>query len=155
AIQLLHTGHLEAADGLLGSAEAAALAPVHPSVSGPACGSAKIGPDPAMLASIYQARGIRAMFWGDVGAFLGFMTAAAEQFELAGDLRSAGTQRANQAYAYIELGAYAAAEQALRTVLATAERMGLKDLVAGARHNLGIALARLGALDEARTVETA
>jgi tetratricopeptide (TPR) repeat protein len=111
--------------------------------------------DPAMAASIYQARGIRAMFWGDVGAFLGFMTAAAEHFELAGDLRSAGTQRANQAYAYIELGAYAAAEQSLRQVLATAERMGLKDLAAGARNNLGIALARMGALDDARSVEIA
>ncbi|HVY48407.1 MAG TPA: tetratricopeptide repeat protein, partial [Minicystis sp.] len=103
----------------------------------------------------YQARAIRAMFWGDVGAFLALMTAAAEHFELAGDLRSAGTQRANQAYAYVELGAYAPAEQALRQVLATAERLGLKDLAAGARNNLGIALGRLGKLDEARAVETA
>ncbi len=108
-----------------------------------------------MAASLYQARAIRAMFWGDVGAFLAFMTAAAEAFERAGDLRSAGTQRANQAYAYIELGAYAAAEQWLRQVLATAERMGLRDLAAGARNNLGIALGRNGALDEARAVETA
>jgi tetratricopeptide (TPR) repeat protein len=140
AIQLLHTGHLEVADAVLARAEAAA---------------ANAEPEPAMTASIYQARAIRAMFWGDVGAFLSFMTAAAEQFELAGDLRSAGTQRANQAYAYIELGAYAAAEQWLRHVLATAERMGLRDLAAGARHNLGIALARTGALEEARAEETA
>ena len=108
-----------------------------------------------MTASIYQARAIRAMFRGDVGAFLGFMIAAAEHFERAGDLRSAGTQRANQAYAYSELGAYPAAEQWLRHVLGTAERMGLRDLTAGARHNLGIALARNGALDEARAEETA
>jgi tetratricopeptide (TPR) repeat protein len=140
AIQLLHTGHLEQADQLLSICEVAAR---------------QAEAEPAMLASIYQARAIRAMFWGDVGAFLAFMTAAAEHFELAGDLRSAGTQRANQAYAYIELGAYSAAEEALRRVLDTAERMGLKDLAAGARNNLGIALARLGKLDEARAVETA
>jgi eukaryotic-like serine/threonine-protein kinase len=140
AIQLLHTGHLDEADKLLSICEAAAR---------------QAEAEPAMLASIYQARAIRAMFWGDVGAFLAFMTAAAEHFELAGDLRSAGTQRANQAYAYVELGAYAAAEDALRRVLDTAERMGLKDLAAGARNNLGIALARLGKLDEARAVETA
>jgi hypothetical protein len=108
-----------------------------------------------MTASIYQARAIRAMFGGDVGAFLGFISAAADAFERAGDLRSAGTQRANQAYAYIELGAYDAAQQWLRQVVATAERMGLRDLVAGARHNLGIALARTGAMEEARTMETA
>jgi eukaryotic-like serine/threonine-protein kinase len=142
AIQLLHTGHLDVADAVLAQAEAAAAG------AGP-------DPDPAMAASIYQARAIRAMFRGDVGAFLGFMIAAAEHFERAGDLRSAGTQRANQAYAYIELGAYPAAEQWLRHVLATAERMGLRDLAAGARHNLGIALARTGALDEARAEETA
>jgi eukaryotic-like serine/threonine-protein kinase len=157
AIQLLHTGHLEAADGLLGSAEAAASATApHEEGFTPSMDPRRLArADPAMAASIYQARGIRAMFWGDVGAFLGFMTAAAEHFELAGDLRSAGTQRANQAYAYIELGAYAAAEQSLRQVLATAERMGLKDLAAGARNNLGIALARMGALDDARSVEIA
>jgi tetratricopeptide (TPR) repeat protein len=140
AIQLLHTGHLEAADALLARAEAAAQ---------------QAPPEPAMAASIYQARGIRAMFWGDVGAFLTFMTAAAEHFERAGDLRSAGTQRANQAYAYIELGAYDHAERWLRHVLDTAERLGLRDLAAGTRNNLGIALARRGALEEARAVETA
>jgi hypothetical protein len=140
AIQLLHTGHLEAADGLLARAEAAA---------------ARAPAEPAMAATLYQGRAIRAMFWGDVGAFLTLMTAAAEHFERAGDLRSAGTQRANQAYAYIELGAYAAAEEWLRRVAATAERMGLRDLAAGARHNLGLALARNGNLEDARNEETA
>lgn len=38
---------------------------------------------------------------------------------------------------------------------ATAERLGLRDLAAGARHNLGIALCRTGALEEARAVESA
>src|SRR5262249_31597219 len=56
AIQLLHTGHVDAADRILGSAEGAA---------------ARAGHEPTMTAALYQARAIRAMFWGDVGAFLG------------------------------------------------------------------------------------
>lgn len=141
AIQLLHTGHLDAADGLLKIAETVR--------------SQVAADEPAMFACIYQARAIRSMFEGDVGAFTSLTKSAAKCFERAGDLRSAGTQRANVAYGYIELGAYAEAARSLREVLTTAERMGLKDLAAGARHNLGIALARQGELKEARTVEAA
>lgn len=140
AIQLLHTGHLAPAEDLLAAAESEVQA----------LGEA----EPAALAPIYQARAIRSMFTGDVGAFLGLMHAAAQSFARAGDRRSASTQRANVAYAHIELGAYAEAERILREVIALAERLNLQDLAAGSRHNLGIALARLGKFEEARAMET-
>jgi tetratricopeptide (TPR) repeat protein len=141
AIQLLHTGFLSVADELLLVAEGAARGVT--------------SNEPAMSACISQARAIRSMFEGDVGGFTQLTEAAAENFERAGDFRSAGTQRANVAYGYIEFGAYADAERVLRDVVATADRMGLKDLAAGSRHNLGIALARQGNFKEARAVESA
>jgi tetratricopeptide (TPR) repeat protein len=56
-------------------------------------------------------------------------------------------------FAYNEVGAYEQAEKALRDALGGAERMGLYNVVATAKNNLGIALARQGKLDEAQVVE--
>src|SRR5262249_9247589 len=67
--------------------------------------------------------------------------------------RSACGQRVNVGYAYMGIGAYAAAEGALRSALVAAERMGLHNVTATARNNLGLALARCGAVEEARRVE--
>jgi tetratricopeptide (TPR) repeat protein len=53
----------------------------------------------------------------------------------------------------IELGAYPAAVTALEEALATAEQLGLRDLTAGVKHNLGLALARSGRLEEGRVME--
>jgi tetratricopeptide (TPR) repeat protein len=107
-----------------------------------------------VAAPMHHAHAIRAMFSGDLGAYMTHMRLASECFERAGDLRSSSTTRTNVAYAYTELGAYAEAERSFREVLVTAERMNLRDLAAGVRHNLGIALARQGALEEARVVES-
>jgi hypothetical protein len=53
----------------------------------------------------------------------------------------------------MKCGAYAEAERALREALANAERAGLLYVMTAAKHNLGLALARLGALDQALAVE--
>jgi tetratricopeptide (TPR) repeat protein len=59
--------------------------------------------------------------------------------------------------AYLELGAYEPAEEALRRALRAAERLGLSSLsipVLTAKHNLGLALAMRGALEDAKRLET-
>jgi tetratricopeptide (TPR) repeat protein len=71
-----------------------------------------------------------------------------------GDLRSAVTQRGEFAFTQVELGAYDQATRTLREVLEVADRLGrLHYATVTAKQNLGLALARLGALEEARAVE--
>jgi hypothetical protein len=53
------------------------------------------------------------------------------------------------------LGAFARAERSLREAIAGATRIGLTQVVSQANHNLGLAIARLGQLDDARAIETA
>jgi len=109
--------------------------------------------EPAIRARIYQARSSRAMFTGDAGAYLESELAAFSEFERAGDLRYACMQRGHVGYACLEIGAYAEAEDALRDALERATKLGLQNVVATAKHNLGRALAARGALDEALVVE--
>jgi tetratricopeptide (TPR) repeat protein len=109
--------------------------------------------EPAILARIYQARSSRSMFTGDAGAYLESELAAFAAFERAGDLRYACVQRGHVGYAWLELGAYAEAEEALRDALARATALGLPNVVATAKHNLGRALAARGELVEAARVE--
>lgn len=66
-----------------------------------------------------------------------------------GDTRSALEQSINLGSAYVELGAFERAEEMLRSALEEAERLGLSHAAAGARHNLGLALGRLGRIQEA------
>jgi tetratricopeptide (TPR) repeat protein len=82
------------------------------------------------------------------------MRAATDSFERAGDARAACTPRANFGFAYIELGDYEEAEVQLRAVVGRAVRMGLRDIEASARHNLGMALGHQGRFDDARREET-
>ncbi|HEX7701270.1 MAG TPA: protein kinase [Kofleriaceae bacterium] len=109
--------------------------------------------EPAILARIYQARSSRSMFTGDAGAYLESELAAFSAFERAGDLRYACMQRGHVGYAWLELGAYVEAEEALRDALARATQLGLQNVVATAKHNLGRALAARGELVEAERVE--
>jgi eukaryotic-like serine/threonine-protein kinase len=109
--------------------------------------------EPAILARIYQARSSRSMFTGDAGAYLESELAAFAAFERAGDLRYACVQRGHVGYAWLELGAYAEAEEALRDALDRATALGLQNVVATAKHNLGRALAARGDLVEAARVE--
>ncbi len=110
--------------------------------------------EPATLARIYQARSSRAMFTGDAGAYLELELAAFAAFERAGDLRYACVQRGNVGYAWLEIGAYAEAEAALRDALARATELNLQNVIATAKHNLGRALQMRDELVEAAHVET-
>jgi tetratricopeptide (TPR) repeat protein len=138
AFQLFSHGHYELAQALLDRVERAA-------------GQLD---DPAVLARIFQARSSRAMFAGDAGAYLVSEQAAAAAFERAGDRRYACMQRGHVGYACLEIGAYAEAESALREALEIGTHMGLQNVVATAKHNLGRALQHQGALDEALAIES-
>jgi tetratricopeptide (TPR) repeat protein len=138
AFQLFNHGRNELALGLLDDVEQLAVG-----VS-----------EPAILARIYQARSSRSMFTGDAGAYLESEQAAAAAFERAGDLRYACVQRGNVGYACLEIGAYAEAERALRDALDQATRLGLSNVIATTKHNLGRALMMRGALDEGLRIET-
>jgi eukaryotic-like serine/threonine-protein kinase len=119
-----------------------------------AANSAALG-DPAVAARIELYRGARAVFAGSPVDYLKWMRAAAESFERAGDARSACTPRGNSGFAYIELGEFEKAEAELRGLIASAVRMGLTDVEAAARHNLGIALGRQGRFAEGLSEERA
>jgi tetratricopeptide (TPR) repeat protein len=108
--------------------------------------------DPAVAGWVLEARALAAAAAGDPGGRVRLADAAAESFELAGDVRNACLQRVSVGYAYNEIGAYAEAERALRGALVAAERLALDNAVGTARAQLGRTLLRLGKLDEARAV---
>ena len=110
--------------------------------------------DPVTWALVDLVTATRMQVAGDVGAHIRLTERAAARYAEAGDLRGSCHQRGNVAYAHQEAGNYEQAERALREVIAAADRMGLVNVVTAAKHNLGLVLARRGALDEALAVET-
>jgi hypothetical protein len=110
--------------------------------------------DPVVLGHLERASSLwELLYTGDLGAYRARNAAAAASFERAGDIRAACLQRANVGFSCLLVGAFADAERVLRDLLAVADRMGAELVSAVAAHNLGLALARLGKLDEAREVE--
>jgi tetratricopeptide (TPR) repeat protein len=109
--------------------------------------------DPALRARILYARAIRAAVKGNPGALIEPMEAAAQSYDEAGDLRNAAMQRVNVGFGLLELGDYDRAEQALRSALAAAERLGLSTVAATAKHDLGLVLGRRGQLAEGLAIE--
>jgi eukaryotic-like serine/threonine-protein kinase len=111
--------------------------------------------DPVATAAIARARAMKGLVSGDVGSFLVEVQIAAEHSTKAGDVRIAISSRSNCGYARALLGDYAAAASVLRSVLADAERLGLDEVVATARQNLGLALLHTGEAAEARALLSA
>jgi len=111
--------------------------------------------DPIALAWICCAKSWRALRDGDLGQCHALDSKIVECFTSVGDLRHACQQRAYVGYDELLLGAYSRAEHSLTEAITIAQRMGLHQVTAHAQHNLGLVLARLGRVDEARTVETA
>ncbi len=109
--------------------------------------------DPAVAAWIDHARSVRALYFGDLGAYVRLKGAAVTGFEQAGDRRNACVQRAKLGYGLLQVGAFAEAEQVLRDVLPAAQSLGLGQLVASVKHNLGLALTHRGQLAEGLRVE--
>jgi eukaryotic-like serine/threonine-protein kinase len=127
--------------GLAASAAAfAALEPLAPT-------------DALSIALIRQTRAFRAMAQGDTMACLEGLSLTLTSFEEAVDRRNACSTRVNLGFVLAEVGAFEPAEEALRAALASADRMGLHELVAVARQNLGHVLCCRGKLEEARSVQ--
>ncbi|MEP7121854.1 MAG: protein kinase [Byssovorax sp.] len=109
--------------------------------------------EPAAAAPVESARASRALAEGDLGDYLRRLETSQAQLAQAGDARGACTRGLNVGYAHLQLGAAAEAVRVLRSVLADAERLGLQNVRTYAKHNLGLALGRLGDLEEAQSVE--
>lgn len=104
---------------------------------------------PVTRAWLHALRAISALLDGERGRYLSEARAALAHHEEAGDARPALEQRISIGSVTLELGDFAEAERVLSEALATAERMGLTHAAAGARHNLGLVVARRGRLAEA------
>ena len=109
--------------------------------------------DAPAAALVHHAEAKLASTTGDqTGVLVGFENAL-RRFQEAGDARHACENGVNVGWAYSELGDFAAAEAALSEGLATAERIGLHSVAAGALHNLGPVLMYLGRTADAREAE--
>ncbi len=138
SIQQIFAGDLAGADTLLGRIDQA----------GPAARE-----DDAAAAMVLRAQAWRALIAGDPGAFGALMEGAAERFTRIGDVRNACMQQVNVAYAAASVGQYEQAVQGYREVAASSLSLGLANATAVARHNLGLALARLGQVEEGEREE--
>lgn len=138
ATQLVLAGAVELADRLLSRVESEVRS---------------FNPGPSVLGWIFESRAVRAGTGRDPSARVQLARVAAEQFELAGDLRNACLQRMSLGFGCIETGANAEAEQALAAALELGERLNLSNSLPIAQVHLGRALARRGELNQARTLE--
>jgi tetratricopeptide (TPR) repeat protein len=93
------------------------------------------------------------LFAGDIAASLAHDLAAARAEERAGNLRAACKHRAGAGYEQLLLGDYEAAVETLGDAIRVADVYDLALVSSEARHNLGLALAYLGRLEQALDVE--
>ncbi len=138
AIQLIFLGNLDAADRVLGRAPT---------------GLAQR--EPGQAAWLLRARAWRALAAGDPAAYGMLMRHSAISFDEIGDLRNACVQRANVAYSAMILGQYDDADARFREAITEASTLAVPMVLAVARHNRGLVLARLGRFDEAEAEERA
>ncbi len=138
SVALLLAGHNERANELI--ARTAARGDAFPD-------------DPSARATILQARCMQSLVMGDAAKHIAQVAAAGEAFEEAGDLRGASLARVNTGYGLLMVGDPRGAAEKLRAALAFTEPMGLVSVTAAAQHNLGLALAWQGLLDDAITME--
>jgi eukaryotic-like serine/threonine-protein kinase len=109
---------------------------------------------PHVCAGLAGLRGLAAMRRGDQEAMLRESQVATAELLRAGDERRALRLQGATGWALLELGAYEQSVELLESTLPTIDRLALPHLRAGALHNLGLALARLGRFEEAIEVET-
>ncbi|WP_438006905.1 protein kinase [Sorangium sp. So ce321] len=108
--------------------------------------------DAAVAARIHALRASRALCYGDPAASLECTEQSIPAYLQTGDLRNACLSRVNAAHCLVQLGMYHRAEAELRDALAEAERMGLHNVAAFAKQNLGLLWTQQGDLAAARTV---
>ena len=109
--------------------------------------------DYGVAARLYALHASRALCYGDPAASLQSTELSIPSFAFTGDRRNACLGRVNAAHAMLQLGDPRQAEVALRSALADAERMGLHNVSALARQNLGPALGRQGKIPAALAIE--
>ncbi len=109
--------------------------------------------DPAAMAWGHDAKAVLALYTGDLGGYLVGKERVVALCAAAAEPRSECLQRVRLGYACLELGDHARAVDELRYALGQAERMGLGQATALAKHNLGLALALKGAPDEGLAME--
>ncbi|WP_437755683.1 protein kinase domain-containing protein [Sorangium sp. So ce1389] len=108
--------------------------------------------DAAVAARIHALRASRALCYGDPAASLECTEQSIPAYLQTGDLRNACLSRVNAAHCLVQLGMYHRAEAELRDALAEAGRMGLHNVAAFAKQNLGLLWTQQGDLAAARTV---
>lgn len=94
----------------------------------------------------------RALYKGFTWEYRQLSERAAEACEAAGDLRTTAIHRHNASHACIELGMYERAVEGLRETLRLGTRIGVRNVTASAKNNLGAALTHLGNFQEARAL---
>ena len=109
-----------------------------------------VSKNPAAFARWKVSLAARALYGGQTLAYQRLSQEAAAASEQAGDYRLTAVQRHNAGHASLELGAWEDAERELSLVLTLSERLGLANVYASAKNNLGAVLGRLGRFDEAR-----
>jgi tetratricopeptide (TPR) repeat protein len=139
AICLLQFGRRTLADTLLARIEQARSAPA--------------ASNPLVRANLRRCRAIRGSFDGEIR--LEDMLEAAECYHEAQNSEGECAIQENIGDALLKLGAFAEAEQTLRSAISLAERLGQENPAAAARSTLGLALLHRGALAEARAEEEA
>jgi eukaryotic-like serine/threonine-protein kinase len=108
--------------------------------------------DVVARAQLAVLRAIWVQHAGDLGARTTLLRQAIADFDLLGAIRPGTLQRVGLAWAYLDLGAFAAAEELCTQILATAEQAALVHVERGARYCLGRALTRRGRWEEARAM---
>jgi tetratricopeptide (TPR) repeat protein len=114
----------------------------------------RFGDDPTVSAYLHSQSAVRERLAGNFSAFRALTERALQCHERAGNLYDACLTRTNLAHAQCRLGAHADAVACLRAVIVDVERLGLDVYLGVAWQHLGFALVRLGALEEARVVES-
>jgi tetratricopeptide (TPR) repeat protein len=89
---------------------------------------------------------------GDLGARATLLVQAIADFDLLGAIRPATLQRVGLAWAYLDLGSFAAAEELSTQILATAEQAALVHVERAARYCMGRALTHRRRWGEARVL---
>jgi len=110
-------------------------------------------PGPWLIGWVEEARSTLASLRDDHAQVLKHLVASEGSFLRAGDLRLACVESSYAAWACIVLGFHAEAERRLRALLATADRLGMKLVLGGAKHNLGLLAAQAGRFEEGRSLE--
>lgn len=108
---------------------------------------------PVLVGRLAGMRGQMALSDGDLGAAVRHYRASTEAYTRCGNHRRACNMRISLGFGDMRLGRLAVARRELEEAAARSEQMGLRHVAAVAKHNLGLALALSGQLEEGLVLE--